>query len=118
MSSPFTPDQLQAYKNQLEAQLKDLEDLGEGAHERQAVVELDQQSIGRLSRMDALQRQALHQETERRRSQTIQRIRLALQRFEEGDFGYCVNCDEPIAKKRLDLDASLPSCISCASKGS
>jgi DnaK suppressor protein len=78
-------------------------------------VELDQQSVGRLSRMDALQVQAMAQETERRRQIRIQALHAALKRIDEDEFGYCVACDEEIAEARLTLDPTCPTCIDCAS---
>ncbi len=78
-------------------------------------VELDQTRVGRLSRMDALQGQAMAQETERRRKNELQRIDAALARIDTGNYGYCVNCDEEISEKRLVLDPSTPLCIDCAS---
>ena len=85
--------------------------------ESQRPVELDQTRVGRLSRMDALQAQAMSIETERRRQIELRRIESALQRIAGGDFGYCVNCGEPIAGKRLDLDPTTPNCLDCASAG-
>ena len=79
-----------------------------------APVELDQSRIGRLSRMDALQGQAMAKEISRRRTLEVSRIDAALSRVEEGDFGYCLRCGEPIAAKRLDLDPTAPNCIDCA----
>ncbi|MCC3304377.1 TraR/DksA family transcriptional regulator [Sneathiella sp. HT1-7] len=78
-------------------------------------VELDQTRVGRLSRMDALQGQAMAQETERRRKNELQRIDAALARVDTRNYGYCVNCDEEISVKRLSLDPSTPLCIDCAS---
>jgi len=46
-----------------------------------AVVELDQSKVGRLSRMDAMQVQAMAQAAVRRRDQQLQRIELALQKL-------------------------------------
>lgn len=77
-------------------------------------VTLDQQSVGRLSRMDALQMQAMALETERRRQTRLRRIEAALERLEEGEFGDCVACGEPIAPKRLEFDPTTPRCVSCA----
>ncbi len=77
-------------------------------------VTLDQQSVGRLSRMDALQQQAMAQATQARRNQMAQRIRAAIERLEMGEFGYCVTCGEAIARARLDLDPTAATCISCA----
>jgi DnaK suppressor protein len=77
-------------------------------------VELDQTRQGRLSRMDALQQQAMSQETNRRRELELRRISAALARIESGDYGYCVTCDEEIAPGRLEFDPAAEQCIQCA----
>lgn len=82
--------------------------------EDRATVTLDQQSVGRLSRMDALQRQAMAQAAARRRLGREARIEAALKRIDDGEFGYCLECGEEIGLKRLSLDPTLPSCVSCA----
>lgn len=82
--------------------------------EDRATVLLDQQSVGRLSRMDALQRQAMAQAAERRRLGQRRRIAAALARIEEGEFGYCTDCGEEIAPARLEQDPAVPTCLSCA----
>lgn len=75
------------------------------------VVQLDQQSVGRLTRMDALQNQAMAQETERRRQLDLQKIKLALVRIDEGEFGYCAVCGDLIQRARLDIDPAAPTCV-------
>jgi len=77
-------------------------------------VELQQDSVGRLSRMDAMQQQAMAQATERRRATEGLRIKAALQRIDEGEWGYCVSCGSAIAEARLRHDLSIPTCINCA----
>lgn len=77
-------------------------------------VELDQAMVGRLSRMDAMQGQAMAQATARRRKQQLQRIEGALRRIESGDFGYCAICDADIDPKRLRVDPTLTRCIKCS----
>lgn len=79
-------------------------------------VELDQTRIGRLSRMDALQAQAMALEVERRRELELARIDSALKRLEEGEYGYCVTCGEQIALKRLEFDPATPVCVTCAER--
>jgi DnaK suppressor protein len=78
-------------------------------------VELQQDSVGRLSRMDAMQQQAMAQAAERRRAAERVRVEAALQRIEEGEWGYCLSCGDEIAEKRLAHDPSVSSCIKCAS---
>ena len=80
-----------------------------------APVELDQQAVGRLSRMDALQVQAMALETSRRRGLELRRIATALARIDEGEYGYCLECGEEIAVRRLELAPAAPLCIACAS---
>jgi len=79
-----------------------------------APVELDQTKVGRLSRMDALQVQAMSLESERRRQLELKRIEAALKRIEDGEFGYCLSCDEEIGEKRIAADPTLPTCVDCA----
>ena len=78
-------------------------------------VELQQDSVGRLSRMDAMQQQAMAQAAERRRAAESVRVDAALKRLEEGEWGYCLSCGDQIAEKRLAHDPSVSSCIKCAS---
>jgi len=81
----------------------------------QAVVQLDQQSVGRLSRMDALQNQAMAKAQQTRRNTLALRLSAALLRVEDGEFGYCEDCGDDIAPKRLELDPAATKCINCAS---
>lgn len=83
-----------------------------GAGDRSTVM-LDQQSVGRLSRMDALQRQAMAQASRRRREAERQRIRAALGRIGSGEYGYCTDCGENIGPERLDADPATPRCLNC-----
>lgn len=81
--------------------------------ERDPVV-VDQQSVGRLARMDALQSQAMQIETERRRRLALARIEAALARLDHGEFGHCIVCGEAIEDRRLANDPTVPTCIRCA----
>ena len=77
-------------------------------------VSLDQQSVGRLSRMDALQQQAMSQATERQRQADLLRIESAKRRLREGAYGFCEECGELIGEKRLEVDPMAEKCIQCA----
>ncbi|GAB4170925.1 MAG: TraR/DksA C4-type zinc finger protein [Thalassobaculales bacterium] len=109
---------IERYREVLLARLAELDRLEGIGRENARPVALDQTSVGRLSRMDAMQLQAMAQETERRRRTERLRIQSALRRIETVDYGYCVRCDEPIAEKRLMLDPATTTCIHCAGAGS
>ena len=79
-------------------------------------VELDQTRVGRLSRQDALQSQALSVASlERNRAETG-RLRAALVRIDSGDYGWCEECGEAIPRARLKIDPAAEHCVSCAEK--
>jgi DnaK suppressor protein len=77
-------------------------------------VEADQGRIGRLSRAAAMESQAISLELKQRRTVERHRIAAALQRIEDGEYGFCVNCGHEIAMGRLTLDPATPVCIDCA----
>ena len=95
---------------------QELLDTTEQGDEAAETVELDQTKVGRLSRMDALQSQAMAKATNQRRDLELRRITAALRRLDEGEYGYCLECDEPITPQRLQADPAAPLCIQCAEK--
>lgn len=101
-------------RDALEARLAQLDEEDRISAEGREPVTLQQDSIGRLSRMDAMQVQAMALAAERRRASERQRIDAALGRIENGEWGYCLQCGEEIAQKRLQHDPSAPRCIGCA----
>ncbi len=101
----------------LEARLAELAEDTASSNEARAPVTLDQQSVGRLSRMDAIQVQAMAKAQERRRRCEEDRVESALRRLESGDYGYCISCGDEIGLKRLEFDPAASTCIRCAGRG-
>ena len=106
---------MDTYKELLLALKQTLLKAQETGDQAEQTVELDQTRVGRLSRMDAMQAQAMSKETGRRRRQKLLQIEAALKRIDEEDFGYCQECGEDIAPARLDVDPTVLLCITCAS---
>jgi DnaK suppressor protein len=104
-----------AMRQALLAERESLNETARTSAESRKPVTLDQQSVGRLSRMDALQMQAMAVASDRRRQVRLQQIEAALGRIEEREFGYCVVCGYEIEEGRLKNDPAMPSCITCAS---
>lgn len=107
---------IEAIKRRLIEQRDTLLDVAESSKEAAETVELDQTRVGRVSRMDAIQAQAMAKESNRRRQVALQRIEGALQRIDDGNYGYCAVCDEPIMANRLEVEPGALLCIDCASK--
>ena len=78
-------------------------------------VMLDQQGFGRLSRMDAMQAQEMSKALNGRRQGRLLMIDAALARIDEGQYGFCEECDENIPVKRLEIDPVVRRCVGCAS---
>ncbi len=106
--------EIEEFRDILRAEQAEIRQDEDSSTEDRETVMLDQQSVGRLSRMDAMQRQAMAQASSRRRASRQTRIAAALQRIVEGEFGFCQDCGEDISTARLRLDATVPTCISCA----
>ena len=98
----------------LEALREEILALSQTAAEDRKPVGLDQQSVGRLSRQDSLQVQAMAKAAEARRAGELRRVEAAIERLEDGEYGYCVECGEAIDPKRLEIDPAAPRCRDCA----
>lgn len=78
-------------------------------------VQLDT-SIGRLSRMDAMQSQQMALALKERQRQQLVRVERALRSIDDGNYGACKMCREPISEERLELQPEATVCVTCASK--
>ena len=111
MSDTIDPDEFRDLLLARKAELRELSDMSAQAR---GAVELDQASVGRVSRIDAIQQQAMALNTERSRANELERIKAALARIEDGAYGECLACGEDIPEKRLRFDPSIATCVSCA----
>jgi len=112
--SSLSTDQIACFKQQLLEQKQELLALVESTSQASEAVELDQTRQGRLSRMDALQGQAMSKAMLERRQSRLTQIDKALKRIEENDYGVCLSCEEEITPQRLDYDPAVALCIKCA----
>ena len=110
----LSTEQLDDLRAELERQLARLTRSMRVTDEALRTVELDQTAVGRLSRMDALQVQAMAQAEEERRQHRLRLIAAALSRLDEGEYGYCMSCGIDIPEKRLAVDAAAAQCVDCA----
>lgn len=109
MTASGNPDHAARLREERAALMRE----GAASADERATVELDQQAQGRLSRMDAMQRQAMARATQARRNARIACIDAALKRIAEGEFGYCVDCGEAIEPARLAADPTIALCRDC-----
>lgn len=79
-------------------------------------VELDPSKVGRLSRMDAMQQQSMAVEERRRRQLRRQQVAAAIAALEDGSYGDCRECGEPIGFRRLEARPESPFCVPCTGR--
>ncbi|WP_237062562.1 TraR/DksA family transcriptional regulator [Microbulbifer zhoushanensis] len=108
--------ELADFRLRLQALRAELLSLEEIAQRGSQTVTLDQSSVGRLSRMEALQAQQIALDSDRRRQALLRGIDGALRRIDSGDFGFCFICDDAIEPARLSADPTITRCIDCAGK--
>ncbi len=105
--------ELKIIKKIINERLKILTFEGEMNRDASNTVELDQQSIGRLSRMDALQQQAMAKAISIRKQNEKRSLEETLYRMNQGDYGDCIDCGEAIELERLKLKPSVLKCLDC-----
>lgn len=108
----LTAEQKQELAEQLAKLKAELEDLLESSSDSSRVVDLDQ-PIGRLSRMDALQQQAMAKAGSEGMKKRLLQVESALQALRQERYGECRKCEEPIGYPRLKANPETPLCIDC-----
>jgi DnaK suppressor protein len=108
-----TPERLNHFRERLQLLEREIQSDLDASKEASGVVELDT-SIGRLSRMDAMQNQQMALELRRRQEQQLQRIDNALKRIDQNRYGLCGRCKQPIAEERLEISPDVFMCVRCA----
>lgn len=101
-------------RRRLESLREELRATLAGTRDQAETVTLDQSAVGRLSRVDALQQQAMAQAQERRMTLRLAQVEGALARLDNDAYGSCVKCGDEIADKRLQARPEAPFCLDCA----
>lgn len=71
-------------------------------------------SLGRISRMDAINNKSVMEVSIRNRKRKLNKLQLALGNIKKPGFGLCFNCKKPINPKRLMLLPESNRCVRCA----
>ncbi|WP_438950844.1 TraR/DksA family transcriptional regulator [Porticoccus sp.] len=108
------PDkQLNHFRDILESlrvELSELLDISTGASQ---TVTLDQTTVGKLSRMDALQQQQMCHASRSAYRKRLVAVERALQSLDQGEYGWCEQCGELIDSRRLEIKPESARCIGC-----
>ena len=106
-------EQQETFRRKLEELVAELKEDLESNQDSTKTVDLDT-SIGRLSRMDAMQSQQMALELKRRQQNQLQRVKSALKRIDQGTYGKCGKCHKDISPERLEVQPDAVLCVRCA----
>lgn len=113
MNDELTEQQIKELKSELEALRIELETSLNESKSASDPVKLDQQLMGRVSRIDAIQQQNMASANRANQELRLRRINHALKLIEKEDYGFCRQCDEPIGFGRLKIKPEATLCIKC-----
>jgi DnaK suppressor protein len=109
----ITAAQLEGFRKRINDELAEVGHALVDVEAGRGVVKLDQSSVGRLSRMDAMQQQAMASGVKDRLLRQKWRLKAALNRIDTNQFGVCCQCGEEIPLERLEADFATPFCAYC-----
>jgi DnaK suppressor protein len=109
----LSDDEAQRLREQLVTLVAELEESLRASADAAAPVMLDQSSVGRLSRMDAMQQQSMAKATRQKAQLRLTQCKAALSSFDREEYGLCRNCEEPIGYPRLSAKPEAPFCLAC-----
>ncbi len=112
----LTAQQLEYFSKLLNRRKSEVSDQLQKVESSTEPVQLDQQSVGRVSRIDAIQQQQIALANKTQATQQLQRIETALRRIDDGLFGYCLRCGDPITSQRLEVQPEATLCLGCQSE--
>lgn len=73
-------------------------------------------SIGRVSRMDAINNKSVMESALRNKKSKLSKLKVALNHVDAEDFGICVMCKNPIQEARLIYMPESTYCVRCAAR--
>lgn len=91
---------------------RQLESAIEGASDGAQTVELDG-SIGRVTRVDALQQQSMAKASRELSRRRLESVKAALKEIDDEGYGECRSCGEPIPFARLLAKPEGRLCVEC-----
>lgn len=109
----LTAEQVSELRSELLRLLERLERSMKVTGEAMAPVQLDQTTVGRLSRIDSIQSQEMAKSLQEREQIQLAQIHDALRRMEEGTYGVCARCGAAIPFGRLLVVPESPTCAEC-----
>lgn len=113
-STRLTPEQIETLRREITDEVERLVSRMESSRDTVRPVELDPGSVGRLSRMDELQNQAMARNLRDREHRRLEELQRALERIRIGTYGICGSCGGEVPYPRLEAFPETTTCVRCS----
>lgn len=111
--SSLTDVQFNEIRDLIARQLAEIEAQLQGSRDEAKPVDLEL-SIGRISRVDAMQQQSMALASRARLGERQMALEAALARLDRDTYGECAGCGDPIAFGRLKAKPEATRCVACS----
>ena len=111
----MTQEELKKLEKEIKEMIRQLK-LEIIALEESAAPVAPENSIGRISRMDAINNKSVAEAALRSSRKKLNQLRLALTKIDEPGFGTCKLCKGPIPTPRLMFMPESTRCVKCADR--
>ncbi len=111
----LTAEQLETLEREIVEEAERLVSRMEASSDSVRPVEVDPSTVGRLSRMDELQNQAMAKNLRDREHRRLEDLQRALERIQAGTYGICRSCGGEIPYPRLEAFPEATTCVHCSS---
>ena len=112
MSSHLSPKSLEKFKSLLSEKRRLLLEQANETLENEMVLSADDR-FDEVDQASSEYMQAFSFRLRGRERHLLSKIELALRKIDEGTYGVCEECEEPISTKRLEARPEAPLCIQC-----
>lgn len=111
-ASNLSPEQLAAFKQQLNQKRDHLLQQARETLDNEMVLSPDDR-FDEVDQASSEYMQAFSFRLRGRERHLMNKIEIALRKIDEGIYGMCEECDEPISLRRLEARPEAPLCIQC-----
>jgi DnaK suppressor protein len=112
VSSNLSPKQLEKFKSLLSEKRRLLLEQAHETLENEMVLSADDR-FDEVDQASSEYMQAFSFRLRGRERHLLSKIELALRKIDDGNYGMCEECEEPISTKRLEARPEAPLCIQC-----
>jgi DnaK suppressor protein len=110
--SHLSPKQLEKFKSLLSEKRRRLLEQANETLENEMVLSADDR-FDEVDQASSEYMQAFSFRLRGRERHLLNKIELALRKLDDGTYGVCEECEEPISTKRLEARPEAPLCIQC-----